>query len=129
MRKAMHHLLTTDSTLASLLPAEKWYQRGAVPDAPVTPFAVEAWQGEEVRGKSLVLPRFTLWVYQGRGSYSIIDEVLRRATELLTSTTQYEYGGERLAQVDYEGSSVDLFDDIYRANTRNAGYRVIGSGL
>lgn len=129
MRKAMHNLLTTDPTLAALLPAEKWYQRGAVPDSPRTPFAVEAWQGEEVRGKSLVLPRFTLWVYQARGSYHIIDEVLRRATELLSSTVAYEHDGERLAQVDYEGSSVDLFDDVYRANARNAGYRVIGSGL
>lgn len=129
MRKAMHNLLTTDSTLVSLLPAEKWYQRGAVPDAPRTPFAVEAWQGEEVRGKSLVLPRFTLWVYQGRGDYSTIDAVLRRATELLSSTVAYEHDGERLVQVDYEGSSVDLFDDVYRANARNAGYRVIGSGL
>jgi hypothetical protein len=129
MRKAMHRLLTEDPTLASLLPADKWFQRGSVPDKPVTPFAVEAWQGEEVRGKSLVVPRFTLWVYQSRGSYHIIDEVLRRATELLTSTVQYEYDGERLGQMDFEGSSVDLFDDVYRANTRNAGYRVIGSGL
>jgi hypothetical protein len=90
---------------------------------------VEAWQGAEVRGKGLTVPRFTLWVYQARGSYHIIDAVLRRATELLSSTTQYEHEGERLAHMEFEGSSVDLFDDVYRANARNAGYRVIGSGL
>jgi hypothetical protein len=38
MRKAMHNLLTTDPTLGSLLPADKWFQRGSVPDSPRTPF-------------------------------------------------------------------------------------------
>lgn len=129
MRKAIFHLLTTDPTLSALLPAEKWYERGAVPDAPVTPFAVLAWQGVTAVGKGRRLPRLVLWVYQARGSYRTIDAVLSRATDVLEAVEQYEYEGERITQVDFEGSSIDLFDDVYRANARNAGYRVIGSGL
>jgi hypothetical protein len=75
------------------------------------------------------MPRLTLWVYQARGSYTTIDRVLSRATEVLEAVEQYQFGDEYITQVDFEGSSVDLFDDIYRANARNAGYRVIGSGL
>jgi len=129
MRKAMYHLLTTDPTLAALLPAEKWYERGSVPDAPTTPFAVLAWQGDTVAGPGRKLPRLTIWFYQSRGNYNIIDELLRETTKLLSDVQQYEHEGQRIAQVDYEGSSVDLYDDVYRCNARNAGYRVIGSGL
>lgn len=129
MRKAVHHLLTTDPTLASLLPAEKWYERGAVLDTPRTPFAVLAWQGVTAVGKGRRLPRLTLWVYQSRGSYALIDQVLSRATVVLEEVQQYEYEGQRIAEANFEGSSVDLYDDMYRCNARNAGFRVVGSGL
>lgn len=130
MRKAVYHLLTTDPTLQALLPAEKWYERGAVPDTPTTPFAVLAWQGVTPVGRGRTgLPRLVLWGYEHRGSYAFIDQLLRRATEVLEGVANYEYEGQRITQADFEGSSVDLYDDIYRCNARNAGYRVIGSGL
>lgn len=130
MRKAVHHLLTTDATLVSLLPAEKWFARGAVKDSPSTPFAVLAWQGVTPNGRGRVgLPRLTIWVYEHRGSFTLIDQVLARCKEVLEEVAQYEYDGERIVQADWEGSSVDLFDDVYKANTRNSGFRVVGSGL
>lgn len=130
MRKAMHHLLTTDPTLLDLLPADKWFARGAVVDKPTTPFAVEAWQGVTAVGRGRVgLPRLTIWVYQSRGSYDLIDKVLARCKELLEETYDFEHDGQRIIQADFEGSSVDLFDDVYRANARNSGFRVLGSGL
>ena len=130
MRKAVHQLLTTDPTLIGLLHADKWFARGAVKDSPVTPFAVEAWQGVQPVGRGRTgIPRLTIWVYQHRGSYDLIDKVLGRCRELLEATYDFEHEGERIAQVDFEGSSVDLFDDVYRCNARNSGFRVIGSGL
>lgn len=130
MRKAVYNLLTTDATLATLLPAEKWFERGAVKDSPTTPFAVLAWAGVTANGRGRVgTPRLTVWVYEHRGSYALIDQVLARCTEVLEAVAQYEHDGERIVQADFEGSSVDLFDDVYRCNARNAGYRVIGSGL
>lgn len=130
MRKAVHQLLTTDPTLIGLLPAEKWFARGAVKDSPSTPFAVEAWQGVQATGRGRTgIPRLTIWVYEHRGSYDLIDKVLARSRELLEATFNFEYEDERIVQVDFEGSSVDLFDDVYKANARNSGFRVIGSGL
>lgn len=133
MRKLTHHLLTSDPTLVSLLPAEKWFARGAVKDSPQTPFAVMAWAGVEANGKGRTgTPRLTIWVYEHRGSFDLIDKVLARSKELLEATFDYTWvdaPGERIVQADWEGSSVDLFDDLYRANTRNSGFRVIGSGL
>lgn len=129
MRKAVFNLLTTDATLIGLLPAAQWYERGSVPDAPPKPFAVLAWQGSVRVGNVSNVPRLTLWVYDERGSYENIDNVLRRATIVLEGAQQYTFSGQRIAQVDFESSSTDLYDDIYRANARNAGYRVIGSGL
>jgi hypothetical protein len=130
MRKAVYHLLTTDATLSGLLPAEKWYERGAVKDSPTTPFAVLAWQGTSPNGRGRTgVPRLTLWVYEHRGSYVLIDQVLARAREVLEGAAQYSYEGQRIAQVDFDGSSVDLYDDIYKCNTRNSGFVVIGSGL
>lgn len=130
MRKAVYHLLTTDSALASLLPAEKWYERGAVKDSPTTPFAVLAWQGASPNGRGRTgVPRLVLWVYEHRGSYALIDQVLARAREVLEGAAQFEYEGQRIAQADFDGSSVDLYDDIYKCNARNSGFVVIGSGL
>ena len=130
MRKAVYNLLTTDPTLAALLPAEKWYERGAVPDAPRTPFAVLAWQGVTPNGRGRSgLARLTLWVYEHRGSYALIDSVLSRATDVLEAVEDFTFDGQRITQADFEGSSVDLFDDIYRCNARNSGYRIVGSGL
>lgn len=130
MRKAVYNLLTTDATLVSLLPAEKWFARGSVKDSQSTPFAVLAWQGVTPNGRQRVgLPRLTIWVYEHRGSYDLIDKVLARCKELLENTYDYEHEGELIVQADWEGSSVDLFDDVYRANTRNSGFRVVGSGL
>lgn len=130
MRKAVFNLLTTDATLLGWLPADRWYERGSVPDKPVAPFAVLAWQGVAAVGRGRTgLPRLTLWVYEPRGSYATIDNALRRATIVLEGASDYTFAGERISQADFEGSSVDLYDDIYRANARNAGYRVVGSGL
>jgi len=130
MRKAVHHLLTTDPTLLGLLPADRWLERGAVKDSQHTPFAVLAWQGTTPRGRGLLgTPRLTIWVYQARGSYDLIDKVLKRCTVVLEAVEQYVWEDERIAQADFEGSSVDLYDELYKANARNAGYRVIGSGL
>lgn len=130
MRKAVYHLLTTDAPLVALLPADKWLERGAVKDSQRSPFAVLAWQGEVARGKGLLgVPRLTIWVYQHRGSYDMIDAVLKRCRVVLEGVAQYTFEDQRIAQADFEGSSVDLYDELYQANARSAGYRVIGSGL
>jgi hypothetical protein len=129
MREAIHHVLTTDATLLGLLPAERWFARGAVEDSPKNPFAVLAWQGTVRTGRANHTGRLQLWVYQPRGSYDLIDSVLSRATEVLEELADFRRGGQHIAQVDFESDSVDLYDDMYRCNTRNAGYRVVGSGL
>lgn len=129
MRKALYHLLTTDPTLVGFLPADRWFERGSVKDSQATPFAVIAWQGESRVSGMRKLPRVTIWFYQTRGSYSLIDKLVRRTCEVMDEVQQYTHAGERIAHAGYEGTSVDLYDEVYRANARNVGYHVVGSGL
>lgn len=128
-RKAVFEILTKDAAFTALMPAV--YERGSVPDAPVLPFAVLAMTGSPRAGRSFrPLPRAELWCYQDRGDYGDIDKALARADELLSAAMQYvsEDGSSRLAEATPQGWSGDLYDDVYRANTRNAGYLLVGSG-
>lgn len=128
-RKAVYEILTKDSAFAALMPVV--YERGSVPDSPVAPFAILAMTGSPRQGRSFSrLPRAELWCYQDRGDYSVIDAALQRADELLSAATHYvsDDGSSRLAEATPQGWSGDLYDDVYRANTRNAGYLLVGSG-
>jgi len=128
-RKAVYEILTNDPAFTALMPVV--YERGSVPDAPQVPFAVLTMAGSPRQGRSLpMLPRAELWCYQDRGDYGDIDAALARADELLTAATQYvsQDGTSRLAEATPQGWSGDLYDDTYRANTRNAGYLLVGSG-
>lgn len=128
MRKAAFSLLVNDVGFTALIPADRLYERGSVPDAPALPFAVLAWGGRTRVGPGMYFSRLDLWVYDERGDYSRIDDVLGEAERVLESADHYVADGSRLGSAAFAGSSVDLFDDTYRANARSAGYRCTGNG-
>lgn len=129
MRKAMFQLLTTDADLIADIPAARWYERGSVPDRPTLPFAALVWGGRTAVGPGRSTQRFELWVYDKPGDTTLINRVLARSKDLLEMTQHYQAAGERLVQADFQGSSPDLPDDVYRATVRNIGYRCIGTGI
>lgn len=132
MRKAFYHLLTTDPEWSGLMPGGL-HERSALVDSVdserVMPFALYAFVGSPRPGRALpAVPRVELWCYQDRGNYSIINAALARADALLLPLMQYVFEDERIAEATPQGWSGDLYDDVFRANTRNAAYLLIGSG-
>lgn len=126
MRKVIHDILTTDDVFSGLMPT--LYERGSVPDAPTLPFAVYAMVGSPRQGRAFpMVSRIELWCYDSRGDYSKIDEALLRADELFTEILHREKEGQRIAEATPQGWSGDLYDDLYKANTRNAGYLLVGT--
>jgi hypothetical protein len=129
MRKALFHLLTTDSVLIAAIPADRWYERSSVPDSPSLPFAVLAYDGKLRVGTGLRSQRASLWVYQGRGDYGFISTVLERAFVVLEGVINHDHDGERLVQVIPGNISSDLYDDLWRANTQNLEMIAIGTSI
>jgi hypothetical protein len=127
MRKALFRLLTTDAVLVAAIPVTSWYERGSVPDSPALPFAVLAFDGRQRVGTGLRSQRASLWVYQERGDYSLIELVLDRAFYVLENVINFDYASERIAQVIPGNISSDLYDDLWRANTQNLEMIVSGS--
>jgi hypothetical protein len=74
------------------------------------------------------VPRIELWCYDERGDYSRINRALKRADELFESVIHMTVDDERIAEATPQGWGGDLYDDVYAANTRNAGYLLVGSG-
>lgn len=127
MRKVIHHLLTTDAQFTELMPA--LYERSAVTDTPSKPFALYALTGSPRRGRAFpMVPRLELWCYDDRGDYSKIDEALARADVLFESIMHLVVEDQYIAEANPQGWSGDLYDDVFRANARNAGYLLVGSG-
>jgi hypothetical protein len=129
MRKAVYQLLTSNVALTEDIPAERWYERGSVADSPRLPFAVLAWGGASTRGVGRQVQRLEVWVYDKPGDIRLINRVLARVKALLDETTHYVVGDERLVVADFQGSSPDLPDDVYRATVRNIGYNCVGTGV
>jgi len=127
MRKALFHLLTNDDVLQSLVPAERWWTRSAVPDSPPLPFAVLGHDGRQRVGPGLRTYRASLWVYEERQSYDLIDEVLERAFVLLHDVVNFRFEDSLLAYAIPGDISIELYDDQWRANTRNLSFTMIGS--
>ena len=127
MRKVVYSLLTQDEAFTALMPT--LYERGSVPDVPTLPFAVYAMVGSPRRGRSFpMVPRLEVWCYDNRRDYTEIDKGLKRADELFASVTHMVVDDQRIAEATPQGWSGDLYDDKYAANTRNAGYLLVGSG-
>lgn len=127
MRKVIYQTLIGDDAFRALMPVV--YERGSVPDSPTLPFAVLAFTGVDRRGPGMKVATAQLWCYQERGDYSRIDSALERADVILAAMTNVTVGGQRVSQAQGIDQSPDLYDDVYRANTRYSTYTILGSGL
>lgn len=127
IRKTVYGLLTADPTLTALVPSDRWYERGAVPDSPQVPYGVLAWQGTDGPrwGHVRLLDVF---VHDARGDYGIIEDALNRARVLLEAAAQYSSVlGVRMTQADWQTRSADLFDDATGTGMMFDSWKIVGS--
>lgn len=65
-----------------------------------------------------------VWAYNAEPDYKPVVDVLQRCRALLVGME----GFSGVSSVQWTGDSEDLWDDVYRAVTRNSSYRIAASG-
>lgn len=132
IRQVVFDLLANDPVLNGLgITADSIFNANDVDTIRVRPFMITAWANtapgmDRVRQRSL-----RVWVHDEPSDYRRIDDVLERVCELLTN----QYGvitgdnGRSVLQIEWEGDSDDLSDDVQRTITRNSDYNVVGSAV
>lgn len=126
MEKVVYEAISGDSDLKVLFP--NTYQSGAVEDAPQLPFIVYKMVGTTRVGRNFPrMPRLEVWLYQERGSYDLINRGLVMLDDIFMAIQTKVVEDQWISQADPMGWSGYLEDDIYRANTRNAAYHLLGS--
>lgn len=133
MRKLFYDLLAGYAPLTALISVGKMFERGAVEAAlpAEPPFLIYTFTN--VNSEPRAISGVQVWVYDVRGDYSRIEAVLRTIRTRLSdfpeqSRIRSDGSIVRLMQADWQGDSGDLFDDVFRCNTRNGTWRLIGSG-
>jgi hypothetical protein len=66
----------------------------------------------------------SVWAYNAQPDWSPVLAVLRRIRTLLVGME----GLNVVSSVQWTGDSEDLWDDVYRAITRNSSYRIAAQG-
>jgi hypothetical protein len=91
-------------------------------------FTVLRW-GEATRGIGPV-NRCTLevWSYDLNPDYSNIQNVLKRTRVVLATLISMPTGEGHVTGMDWQGSSPDLYDDLYNRYTRFESYTTVASG-
>jgi hypothetical protein len=126
MKKVVYKLLKEDDEFNTLFP--NVLERGAIEDVPMLPCAVIVMTGSPRQSRAHPrLPRLEVWLYQERGDYSKINAGLIALDRIFEDVLNATADGERIAEADPQGWSSDLYDDIYKANTRNAAYLLVGT--
>jgi hypothetical protein len=136
MRATIHNQLIGDPTLTALIPAERWFQAGAVLDRPRFPFAVVRWIAP-VSGAALgtFLNQLRIDVHDARGDYTTIDRVLGAPWRTggvygnLSALVDFTGADGRIVQCDYLGDSGDQEDTDYNSNFKYSSWQVIGRNL
>lgn len=134
VRAALRALILSDAEIVALIPASRWGARGSVyEDVLDRPFGIITTVGDNrfLRGARREEPPrdFEIWVHDNPGSYVRIDDVMALLRKRFEATADFQFGGQRLAQVDVQSESPDLEDDIQRTVTRSLRVRVTGGTL
>lgn len=130
MRKTVYSLLK--DSVSDVVPAERWYQMGAVDNQPIKPFGVYRLSGTlpGVTSRSKSRPaRLEVWVHDDPGSYTQIDGALSRIEDLLDAVVHVSSApGESISQITYGSRSPDLNDDGFGSICRMSSFTLIGKG-
>lgn len=126
-RAAIYDALKNDAQIAAVAPGYGCYPNNAVDTPGDDQFLILRWLDVSpgvVKGRG---PRsLQVWAHDHSGSYGVIDDMLKRVTEILLDMQQVQGAdGFTVTQVDYNGESQDLYDDGFRTITRNVAFTVV----
>lgn len=128
VRDQVWAVLASDPGLASLgIDATNMYPGMMTPDTPAGDLWVVLRWGVTDVGPGRDAGRvenLSIWAYNRQSDYGPILDVLARCKAVLLGIS----GPGAIIQVDYRGDSEDLWDDGYRAVTRNSSYRIPAGG-
>jgi hypothetical protein len=126
-RAAIYTALKSDPTLESLAPGYGCYPNNSVDTPPEDQFLILRWLDKTpgpVKGRGPV--SLQVWAHDHSGSYTVIDQMLKRVSDILLAMVQVDGGdGHTVTCVDWTGESQDLYDDGFRTITRNAAFTVV----
>lgn len=136
IRSYIFSLLTTDSVLNNLGFTVNNVFTSHDEDTPQSrPFMILRWGSTDVGlndwdisiGSNL--RNLTVWVHDDPGDYGRIDQAVSRVRMALKSIHGAYTGsiGQYIGQVNWNGDSDDLKDDIVGTITRNSSYTFVGS--
>lgn len=132
MRRLIYDLLTTggdDAFTTLYLPGGLFGDRPEIPLDNPKPFGVLAHEGPIPGIGSHVQSRFSLWVHDEPGDYTLIDEALKALRPLVVGSTPRQLNGVWLNEASWESTSSDLFDDTRRTNVKYSTFLLTGSGM
>lgn len=133
MRATIHTLLTSIPALTSVVPADRWYNAGAVIDRPDRMFVVLRWIApvpSNARGR--FLNQLRVDVHDRRGSYSRIDALLGNpftgggVYNALSTVLNLDGSDGRITQCDFLNHSGDQENEVYETNFKFSSWQVIG---
>lgn len=125
MRNAVYELIRNDPEIKQLGVSRVYAAPGL--DTPKEEcFVVLRW-GTKSREFDTVGPQdLEIWVHKKDPDYNVINRILERVKNLMTSTTHKQGSDGMLAQAHWTGDSEDFRDDGFKTYTRNSGYRCNG---
>jgi hypothetical protein len=128
VRDEVWDALAHDSVLNSLgITSDNLYPGLMTPDSPPQDLFVVLRWGVTDRGPGRnagSVENLSVWAYNRQTDYGPILDVLSRCRTVLLGIR----GPGAIIQVDYRGDSEDLWDDGYRAVTRNSTYQIPNGG-
>lgn len=105
------------------------YSRDSTPEGIEGPvFAILRWGVSEVGVGRAIPVTLDLWVYNKDPDYGPIMDILKRGRDLMDGLVNAQTADGWVLGVNWQGGSIDLFDDLYAAYTRNESYRIAASG-
>lgn len=126
MREIIYGALTTDTTLLEDIPAARWFAEGSVIDISVAPFAVLAWGPREGIMRAVSARSLRVEIHDSRGSYVLIDKILKRVEEVVLAQIDVTQGDSRVTEATWITASGDLDEPEYKTNKRYAEFRIAG---
>lgn len=129
MRQTVFDLVTGDAELTSMIGRNSWFQGGSITEVPERPFVVIRLSGVFPGIGSTNKVRVEFRVHDERGSFTIIDNVVRRIREVLGEAEQIRGEQGWLICATWLSDSPDLFDDGFRTNMRSTAYDLTGQGM
>jgi hypothetical protein len=131
LRDRVYDALTSDPTLIALgLTTDTLYPAGTDTIQAET-FAVMRWGVTEVgpgNDSDARVENMNLWAYNRAGNYTPITGILRAARSVLLGLAGTPINPGWIIGLNWNGDSTDLFDDGYKAWTRNSAYRIAATG-